>query len=302
MKSHIARCFNCQSIIDSSDSYYGCLSCGSAVCNKCAKAYSDPNKFFCSICKSEVELCYFDKDLFKSGQKSSHLDDVRVIQRDLVYVVGLPIACAKEDILIKYEFFGQYGPIKKVVVNSANVHGLPNQIPSVSAYITFRHNEDALECIFALESFILEGSPMKASFGTTKYCSSFLRGVKCSNPDCLYLHQCGDQSDSFSKDEITGSCSRFIEMTRPTRPKDYDTYPRQDARPTVLPYRRILRKMVLAVADRNIPLFERLSNPELLITPIQVPSSPGISLNTQLGLFNPPLRAVLDTLITSNKE
>lgn len=29
---------------------------------------------------------------------------------------------------------------------------------------------------------------MKVSFGTTKYCSHFLRGNDCPNPDCFYLH------------------------------------------------------------------------------------------------------------------
>ena len=27
------------------------------------------------------------------------------------------------------------------------------------------------------------------SFGTTKYCSHFLRGHDCPNPDCYYLHK-----------------------------------------------------------------------------------------------------------------
>ena len=33
---------------------------------------------------------------------------------------------------------------------------------------------------------------MRASFGTTKYCNAFLRNMSCSNPDCLYLHELGE--------------------------------------------------------------------------------------------------------------
>ena len=107
---------------------------------------------------------------------------------------------------IRYESFGQCGRITKVVVNSTHVHSGPNQTPSVSANITFGNNEDALECIYSLENFSLDGNQLKASFGATRYCSSFLRGMNCTNPDCMYLHHSGDQGDSFSKDEITGSC------------------------------------------------------------------------------------------------
>jgi hypothetical protein len=41
-----------------------------------------------------------------------------------------------------------------------------------------------------------------ASFGTTKYCNFFLRNMSCNNPDCLYLHELGEQDDSFTKDEM----------------------------------------------------------------------------------------------------
>lgn len=30
---------------------------------------------------------------------------------------------------------------------------------------------------------------MKVSFGTTKYCSHFLKGHECPNADCFYLHR-----------------------------------------------------------------------------------------------------------------
>lgn len=42
----------------------------------------------------------------------------------------------------------------------------------------------------------------RASFGTTKYCTYFLRNLPCNNPDCMYLHELGDENDSFTKEEI----------------------------------------------------------------------------------------------------
>ena len=46
-----------------------------------------------------------------------HLHNYRVVQRNLVYVIGVPAAYASEDTLRKPEFFGQYGKIGKVVIH-----------------------------------------------------------------------------------------------------------------------------------------------------------------------------------------
>jgi hypothetical protein len=43
-----------------------------------------------------------------------------------------------------------------------------------------------------VDGFALSGRLMRASFGTTKYCNAFLRHAPCTNPDCLYLHDLGD--------------------------------------------------------------------------------------------------------------
>jgi hypothetical protein len=231
----------------------------------------------------------------------ANLVDIRVIQRDLVYVVGLPVEYANEDTLLKYEFFGQYGAIKKIVVNSTHIHSSPSQVPSVSVYVTFRNNEDATECIYSLESFVLNGSQMKASFGTTKYCTVFLRGQKCTNPDCMYLHECGEPSDSFSKDEITGNCNRFVELTRPSRPSDYNEYPKQDAIPTIFPPRRLMKKEIPArkhnilQEDLSILLADEFDEEE------EVDNEDfhqGVSLVNQLSIRRIPFRAIYNSVIS----
>ena len=104
----------------------------------------------------------------------AHLSQFRVIQRDLVYVIGIPIDIAQEETLCRYEYFGQYGQIKKVVVNNQTMHTSSyQQKPTVSAYVTFLNIDDAWECIYAFETFSMNGHQLKASFGTSKYCSSF---------------------------------------------------------------------------------------------------------------------------------
>lgn len=44
---------------------------------------------------------------------------------------------------------------------------------------------------------------MRASYGTTKYCMAFLRGVSCSDHGCMNLHEWGDEKDCFTKEDLT---------------------------------------------------------------------------------------------------
>ncbi|KAK6271870.1 PREDICTED: uncharacterized protein LOC18590831 isoform X1 [Theobroma cacao] len=145
----------------------------------------------------------------KSSEGRKQLSSVRVIQRNLVYIVGLPLNLADEDLLQQREYFGQYGKVLKVSM-SRTAAGVIQQFPNntCSVYITYSKEEEAIRCIQSVHGFVLDGRPLKACFGTTKYCHAWLRNVPCSNPDCLYLHEIGSQEDSFTKDEIISAYTR----------------------------------------------------------------------------------------------
>jgi len=131
----------------------------------------------------------------------STLATMRVIRRNLVYAVGLPPSIATEEILRKPEYFGQYGKISKIVINRNHNPG-DTRRASASAYVTFAHKEDTLACVLALDGFYHDGRNVRASYGTSKYCSAFIKNVRCNNPDCTYLHHMGDAEDTFTKQEI----------------------------------------------------------------------------------------------------
>ncbi len=65
-----------------------------------------------------------------------------------------------------------------------------------------KKQEDTLACILALDGFYHDGRNIRASYGTSKYCSAFIKNVRCNNPDCTYLHHMGDAEDTFTKQEI----------------------------------------------------------------------------------------------------
>ncbi|XP_010483660.1 PREDICTED: uncharacterized protein LOC104762130 isoform X1 [Camelina sativa] len=166
----------------------------------------------CDSLASEGNMAH--KKIQKSKSKPSEgrkqqLTSVRVIQRNLVYIVGLPLNLADEDLLQHKEYFGQYGKVLKVSM-SRTTSGVIQQFPNntCSVYITYGKEEEAVRCIQAVHGFILDGKSLKACFGTTKYCHAWLRNVACVNPDCLYLHEVGSQEDSFTKDEVISAYTR----------------------------------------------------------------------------------------------
>lgn len=193
----------------------------SADAAACASDYSNSNIFIhlhTSIVKLKKEKRQKEKQEKKTAERvivatpgvqvkstastvmdRKHLHNYRVVQRNLVYVIGVPAAYASEDTLRKPEFFGQYGKIGKVVIhrNHSSAHS------TVSVYVTFTYKEDARASIQSLDGHWLDQNHLlRASFGTTKYCNNFIRGVPCNNPECVYLHDLGDDDDRFTKEEI----------------------------------------------------------------------------------------------------
>lgn len=123
------------------------------------------------------------------------------MQKNLVFVVGLPPRLADAEILKKHEYFGKYGKIHKVVINPSTTYA-GVQGPSASAYVTYVHNNDALRAIQSVNNITIDGRSIKTSLGTTKYCSHFMKNQSCPKPDCMYLHELGDSEASFTKEEM----------------------------------------------------------------------------------------------------
>ncbi|XP_021746224.1 uncharacterized protein LOC110712112 isoform X2 [Chenopodium quinoa] len=154
------------------------------------------------------------KSKVKTSDSRKQLSSVRVIQRNLVYIVGLPLDLADEDLLQRKDYFTQYGKVLKVSISQTSA-GTIQQFANntCSVYITYSKEEEAIRCIQSVHGFILDARPLRACFGTTKYCHAWLRNVPCTNPDCLYLHEIGSHEDSFTKDEIISAYTRVQQIT-----------------------------------------------------------------------------------------
>ncbi|KAG0026487.1 transcriptional repressor general negative regulator of transcription subunit 4 [Podila clonocystis] len=221
-------CPLCMEELDISDRNFRPCPCGYQICRfcwhhikedlngrcpACRRIYSEETVEFTPISSDELVMIKNEKKAKEREKKEieamsrKHLSNMRVVQKSLVYVIGLPTKLANDEhTLRQHEYFGQYGKISKVVINRRNTPmpsagALPNQA-SLGVYITYSRKEDAAKAIAAIDGSIWDGKILRASYGTTKYCTYYLRGLSCQNPGCMYLHEPGEDADSYTKEDL----------------------------------------------------------------------------------------------------
>ena len=181
-------------------------------CPACRRQYSEETVEFKPLSaeewKKDQQRIHTRKLKEKEKRESEiasrrHLSNMRVVQKNLVYVIGFSPKSADADLaatLRGNDYFAQYGKINKIVVNKKS-H--PNGQPTVGVYITYARKEDAARAVAAVDGTMNDGRILRASFGTTKYCSAYLRQQACQNPNCMYLHEPGEDLDSYTREDMS---------------------------------------------------------------------------------------------------
>ncbi|KAJ1990627.1 transcriptional repressor general negative regulator of transcription subunit 4 [Coemansia umbellata] len=179
-------------------------------CPACRRLYSEQTPKWKPISPAQVAKIKTEKKAKEREKREiesnnrRHLANVRVVQKNLVYVIGLPSNLATEETLRSYDYFGQFGRINKIVVNRRQA-GASAHHPTVGVYVTYATKEEATRSINAVDGSMLENRVLRATFGTTKYCSYYLRSIPCQNPNCMYLHEPGEEADSFTKEDLAAN-------------------------------------------------------------------------------------------------
>lgn len=153
----------------------------------------------------------------EEGLSSTDFFNIRVIQKNLVYAIGIPQKYADESILRRQEFFGQFGCIKKIIVNKrcpeySNMYECKFVDSTASAYITYTNDLEAKWCIQEVDESILDGKIIRCTYGTTKYCSFYLKNIPCQNNECMYLHEYRHSKDILTKDELVSTKHKLHEF------------------------------------------------------------------------------------------
>ncbi|CAD0206237.1 unnamed protein product [Chrysodeixis includens] len=190
------------------------------LCPACRKAYPENPADFTPLSQEQVAAIKTEKKAREQKRRNKTLEsrralaNVRVVQNNLVFVVGLPVRLADPEILKRQEYFGKYGKIHKVVINQSTTYAGSQtslQGPSASAYVTYVSPADALRAIQGVNNVTLDGRVLKGSLGTTKYCANFMKNQPCPKPDCMYLHELGDPKASFTKEEMHAGLHQVYE-------------------------------------------------------------------------------------------
>ncbi|KAL0317491.1 UNVERIFIED_CONTAM: putative general negative regulator of transcription C16 [Sesamum angustifolium] len=229
------RCPLCAEEMDWTDQQFMPCKCGYQVCVWCwhhiiDMAEKDETEGRCPACraiydkekivamqsncqrtmtKSSIRKAKPPKGKPKANEVKKDLTNVRVIQRKMAYVIGLPLSLADEDVLLRKEYFGQYGKVTKVSLSRTSGGAVQQFInDTCSVYVTYCKEEEALRCIQSVHGFVFEGRLLRASFGTAKYCHAWLKNMPCNNPACFILHSIGADEDSFGKDEVAAVHTR----------------------------------------------------------------------------------------------
>lgn len=159
------------------------------------------------------QLRYYNTNFREPLESLEDLADARIITKNLVYVIGLSASLANREKLSKWEYFGQYGNIIKIVVNKNKAYNQNSPHgPSYSAYVTFSKPSEASIAILSLDETMIDNHLIRASFGTTKYCSFFLKGIECNNKDCLYLHKFAEDADIIKRGDLSSNRTIFAEQ------------------------------------------------------------------------------------------
>lgn len=126
------------------------------------------------------------------------LKKIHIIKRNLLYLTNIP-----EDItlslLLSNQFLGQYGKIIKSCIKKNNSKNAIKN--SFTALITFQKEIDTAFAILALNRFKINKNVLYASFGLTRFCSSFLQNQKCKSKKCYFLHFEPEEEDVISGKE-----------------------------------------------------------------------------------------------------
>jgi len=140
--------------------------------------------------------------------KIEKMSQERILQKNVVYVIGLTNKLAQKEILQHQKYFGQYGNITKILTNKPKTFvksSLASNDNCNSSYIYYSKASEAAIAILAVDNFKVDNTYLKTSFGRTKYCSNYLKGIDCVNKDCFYLHKIADKDDIINVDD-----SRFL--------------------------------------------------------------------------------------------
>ncbi|KAJ9119515.1 hypothetical protein QFC22_003223 [Naganishia vaughanmartiniae] len=234
------ECPLCMEELDPSDVHFKPCVCGYQICRFCHHHILTDSNGLCPACRrsyreQKIEFRPVDPEEMKRLQQAKQLKqkvnkqletlgrlqhrDVRILVKNMIYVTGMKMMGEGTEeflsILRSNDYFGQYGKIAKVFLRKGPSTSDPTSgsiesstdSDELGIYITYLRREDASRAIATLDGVSAPGNPgktLKVTYGSTKYCLSWLRGVKCDEGSaCLGAHDWAAENDTFTRKDMT---------------------------------------------------------------------------------------------------
>lgn len=285
----------CNPLKDQELDWYPCP-CGYQVCAFCFERLKQtPSLNKCASCQRP-----FDPDAaqrigpqFKPAiNPTFHATTVSYyLATKIVQVIGIPDNLFSPQILMQDEYFGQYGPIDKMSVDSTQTAPSAKTVlsttnindpshPLKSVFVKFKNDADATACILAFE-----GHPqIQCSRSVVELCPKASNGRSCNKANCLKRHRQCRQSDlSIPTHDIDSKDSDLRNRINPVKPYNYSLFPKKAHLLPIFPAPRLIPATYFPFSYSQI---YEMNAPNLLDLvmergSIPPPSSPGIPIETE---------------------
>eukprot|EP01084_Bolivina_argentea_P282453 483488_1 len=131
---------------------------------------------------------------------SYHRSKVQIRSPNQCLVVAIPQQISSEKRLRSQNLFGKFGNILKINFFKLGKKCIP------CACIIYTNTKAATDAIQWINNIIFDFNGMywksKARYGTTKYCSSFIKNERCFRKQCPFVHWVCNVKDMITFDEI----------------------------------------------------------------------------------------------------
>ncbi|KAF4635306.1 hypothetical protein G7Y89_g2794 [Cudoniella acicularis] len=203
-------CPLCVEEFDLSDKNFRPCPCGYQVCQFCFNNIKNNMNGLCPACRRP----YDEKTI---EWKVVTQEDPAIREEEILQTL-------RGD-----KYFGQYGKIIKIVVSKSKQGDAAQNAQGLGVYVTFARKEDAARCIAAVNGSQNGDRILRAQLGTTKYCSAYLRNEVCTNKQCMFLHEPGDNDDSYSRQDLSSINSVNTQRPLPAMASSSASSSRQNA-------------------------------------------------------------------------
>ena len=86
---------------------------------------------------------------------------IRIMQKNIVYVIGLSENLTQRELLSSLNFFGQYGKILKIVINQNGYSQKYQNDTTYSAYVTYSTKEEAALALLCIDNCVVDNHTIR---------------------------------------------------------------------------------------------------------------------------------------------